>query len=255
MKWYVFKKFEKYLFMIIVFVVLPFMVFSYEKVVKLGFSSRNYRAIEIENINGPVIVEAKKTDFINITAIITGKRENVEKTKIVDNVFSKKLKVKAKFPQKSDNLSVSFSVEIPMEFDLIVSTVNGKINVDGLSGKVILNTVNGIIEGEVKELRKGKFSTVNGSIELFVEKFSGNSSIKTVNGSVRIKSKHVDNLKLIAKSINGSINIKNDGFVKIENKGASIFSIPIPPRKKVVYGKAPKYEVVVSTVNGSIYFE
>jgi hypothetical protein len=145
-----------------------------------------------------------------------------------------------------NDLSVRFTVKLPAGVNVGVSTVNGRVAVDGATAEVDASTVNGGVEAntlggpvtastvngdvEVHMASTGKatnleYSTVNGSVTVTLPtKLDANIDLSTVNGSVqsdypltlegRIDPKHLHGtigaggLHIRASTVNGQIELR-----------------------------------------------
>ncbi len=146
---------------------------------------------------------------------------------------------------RDDDVSVEFTVHLPEGVKLVVSSVNGALDIDGATSDVDAHTVNGrvtatssggpvtagTVNGDV-EVRMGtlgdrdqRFSTVNGSITLYVpDGVDADVDLTTVNGSIgsdfpltlngRINPRHIratigkGGRTLQLHTVNGSVDIR-----------------------------------------------
>jgi DUF4097 and DUF4098 domain-containing protein YvlB len=83
--------------------------------------------------------------------------------------------------------SVSYELKVPFQIDLNLITTNGEINIQGISGRVRMQSTNGEITAEdIKGFVRCK--TTNGSIRVGFIQIPGDDEIsfKTTNGSVTL---------------------------------------------------------------------
>jgi len=143
---------------------------------------------------------------------------------------------------RSNDVSVEFVVKLPAGSHLTASTVNGALNIQGISGDVRATTVNGTVEAA----STGGWvmaETVNGNVRVKMSTVPPRGAeYKTVNGSISLTVPEGLNASLEARTVNGSIT--TDFPVQVE--GA------ISPRRLrgTVGSGGPRIEL--TTVNGSI---
>ncbi len=121
-------------------------------------------------------------------------------------------KVRSSGPKESGHhswgWSTSFEIFVPARIDLGMETVNGGINVDGVSGAMKLETVNGGIHlAQVAGRIKGE--TVNGGVhvELSGAKWDGEGlDVETVNGGVTLALPDSYNATIKANTTHGGVN-------------------------------------------------
>lgn len=99
---------------------------------------------------------------------------------------------------------VEWEIEVPDGVALKAITVNGDIEIEGLTGKVKATTVNGSIVVATRDVAEA--TTVNGTIEarLGASKLTEDLSFKTVNGSVVLELADGLGAEVHAEALNGS---------------------------------------------------
>ena len=115
-----------------------------------------------------------------------------------------------------NDVAVRFIVHLPRGVPIEASTVNGTLEIDGVSAPVEANTVNGriLVNTAVGPVRA---STVNGSIEAVMQALtSGDIELTTVNGSVSAALPPRLNATIDASTVNGRV--ETDFPVKITGK-------------------------------------
>ena len=207
----------------------------------------------ISNVNGSITVTGRKGDKVEIVAIKKAdNQDDLDEIEIEISHSSSEIEVETElgkshswFYSGNNSGQVTYEVIVPVSTMLdSVETVNGDVNISGVSGKVVAESVNGDLdisdlEGDVA------LSTVNGRVEADFTKCEGEQSIKaeTVNGRVTITLPEDADVQISADTLNGGINgrdfgLKTDeGFVGSDLNG------------KIGDGSA---RLNVDTVNGSI---
>src|SRR5437660_492352 len=112
--------------------------------------------------------------------------------------------------------AVRFTVQLPRNVPIDASTVNGGLEIDGVSGPVEAATVNGRIAVNTST-GPVQATTVNGSIEANMQALtSGDVRLTTVNGSVSAGLPLKLNANVDAETVNGRV--ETDFPVKIMGK-------------------------------------
>lgn len=176
----------------------------------------------LSNVNGSVVVTGGGDDSVEIIA--TKKADNqkdldkieIEITNSPDEiVVETELGKSDRWYSRGNNSgSVKYEVIVPEGTRLeSVETVNGNVNISGVSGKVVSESVNGDLE--VSDLAGDVgLSTVNGSIEAEFSRLEGQQRVKveTVNGRVTIYLPENVDVDINADTLNGGINAKDFGL-------------------------------------------
>ena len=207
----------------------------------------------ISNVNGSITVTGGKGDKVEIIAIKKADDQDaLDEIEIEISHSSSEIVVETElgesdswFSHGSNSGQVTYEVIVPAGSMLdSVETVNGNVNISGVSGKVVAESVNGDLdisdlEGDVA------LSTVNGGVAADFTKCEGDQNIKaeTVNGRVTITLPDDADVQVSADTLNGGINGRDfgletdEGFVGSDLNG------------KIGDGSA---RLNVDTVNGSI---
>jgi len=191
--------------------------------------ARSNRACEIRenhmSAGGRLDVDAAPNGGIRVTAwdkkeiLVRSKVEawgdsksEAESTIAQVKVVAENQKVRTTGPKESGHhswgWSASYEIFVPARIDLGMETVNGGINVDGVSGSMKLETVNGGIHlARVAGRVKGE--TVNGGVhvELSGSKWDGEGlDLQTVNGGVTLAVPDAYNATIRANTVHGGMN-------------------------------------------------
>lgn len=220
------------------------------------------QTLEIKGVNGDVHAVAATGADARVTADKSARRSDPASVKIEVVHGNNGITICAVYPTPSfstrrntcepgsgghmsthnNDVRVDFDVHVPTGVRLVARTVNGDVDARGLTGDVNAYTVNGGVK--VSTNGTARASTVNGSVDLDMGRadWSGDMSVKTVNGSVTVAVPQGAGLVLDARTVNGSI--ESDFPLTIEGR--------ISPRhlRATLGGGGRTLEM--STVNGDI---
>lgn len=176
--------------------------------------------LELSNTNGDVEITVWGRDEVQIKARKKVKassssraQEAFEELKINISQTAKGVEIDTEYPRGTSNWwrnvssSVNYSVQVPAHADLTVDTVNGKILIEGVHGRIYLGSTNGGIRvedaggsvtarttnggidvelGQVEETADMDFRTTNGGITLSLPAdIRADLAARTTNGSVQ----------------------------------------------------------------------
>lgn len=209
--------------------------------------------LSVSNVNGSIKVTGGRGDTVEIVAIKKADDQDtldeieIEITQSADSiVIETELPDSGKWFNRNGNSGeVTYQIITPANVNLdSVETVNGSVDVSGVSGNVVAESVNGHIELE-DLAADASMSTVNGGISASFAVLSGQQSVKaeTVNGKIALRLPRDADVDVSADTLNGSISgqdfgLKTDkGFVGSDLNG------------KIGNGSA---RLNLDTVNGSI---
>jgi DUF4097 and DUF4098 domain-containing protein YvlB len=207
----------------------------------------------ISNVNGSIVVTGGGGDSVEIVA--TKKADNqkeLDKIEIQITHSADEIVVETElgesdhwFSHGNNSGQVRYEVIVPVNTSLdSVETVNGNVNISGVSGKVFAESVNG--ELEISDLAGDVgLSTVNGSVDAGFVMLGEQQRVKveTVNGRVTIHLPENADVQISADTLNGGINASDFGLET--DKGF----IGSDLNGKIGGGSA---RLNIDTVNGSI---
>lgn len=143
----------------------------------------------------------------------------------------------------SGSASVAYRLEVPRSLALALTNVNGRIEVEGVSGPAVLRSVNGTIR-VTKPSGELAAKTVNGRVRVrFTEEFQG-ARLSTVNGSISISVPSNASFNTDVSQVNGSFTSNVPMTVSSRRGGDLDASV-----------NGGTYSLELSTVNGSITVE
>jgi hypothetical protein len=171
--------------------------------------------LSLENTNGTVRLVAWDEAKVRIEATKRARSERaLEDLKVEIEGEGDRVSVRTRYPRPhwmGGAGAVEYRVSVPHGARVRVSTVNGRVEVDGVLGSVHASTVNGSVDlagvgGPVEA------SAVNGSVEADVARVdpSSRSELRTTNGSVRLTLPRDASAELEAHTVNGSVHCDFD---------------------------------------------
>jgi DUF4097 and DUF4098 domain-containing protein YvlB len=181
-------------------------------------------AIEIKGINGGIKATGSSGGQVKVSALKKGKDDDPADVRIEVVEHSGGVTICAVYPDangkknecapgsggrlssKNNDVSVSFTVQVPAGVRFIGTTVNGEIEAGNLEADVVATTVNGGVKVSTSGLVKA--TTVNGSIHASMGRsdWNGKLSFNTVNGSITVSLPPGVNTEVSAATVNGSMN-------------------------------------------------
>lgn len=217
-------------------------------------------AVSIRGINGGIVARAASGNQVRVTAIKTSEDDPVSSVRIEVVEDSDGVLICAVYPtpdnadeenrcargrdyemnNKNNDVKVNFTVEVPAGVELNAVTVNGDVEIGGLTSAVNAVTVNGDID--VSTNGAASATTVNGSIEARVGSLDDDLEFTTVNGGVRLTLPSGASADVEATTVNGSI--ETDFPITIRGRWG-----PRSARGEIGGGGA---NLEITTVNGSI---
>ncbi len=181
------------------------------------------KSIEIKGVNGDVRATAGSGSEVVVTAVKKGRKSDPASVKIEVVNSGAGVTICAVYPSSgkranscgagddghmstNDNdVSVSFTVQVPAGVKFVGRTVNGSVSTERLGSDADVSTVN----GDVRVVAAGvvRASTVNGSVDVSMGKadWTGAVELSTVNGSIRASLPANFSAVVNGKTVNGSI--------------------------------------------------
>lgn len=183
-------------------------------------------AVEIKNVNGPIVAELATGRDVEVTATKRATRSdpaNVHVEMVQEDgnvtfcaVYPDSTRTGRRDSQANvcrpgpavrmnvdnNDTVVEFHVKIPAGVRFEAKTVNGAIDARGLNSEATVHTVNGKVQ--LGTSQAGSAHSVNGSIEATIGSAgTGNLEFKTVNGSITLRVPKNLNAQLNARMVNG----------------------------------------------------
>jgi DUF4097 and DUF4098 domain-containing protein YvlB len=180
--------------------------------------------LSLENINGDILIVGGSGDKIHVVVQKkAGKQEYMDELKVVVDADEDYVRIETRHPKSEGGWfkwgddssgSVSYELMVPAGINLdTISTVNGDVNIEAVSGLVKAETVNGSLEAVGLE-GDVNLETVNGSIKAeFDELGEGQRvSAEAVNGKIILLIPADASARVNAETVNGSIDADDFGL-------------------------------------------
>jgi DUF4097 and DUF4098 domain-containing protein YvlB len=175
--------------------------------------------VEINNVNGRIHVEAGTGNAVEIIAKKTAKganetsaRQSLERIEIREDVSPSNVTITTKLPRgggffEMGGTQVSYTVRMPAGAEAKFTTVNGGVDVTGLSGRVTAETTNGgvtarDIAGTIEA------STTNGGVDVDLSRLGeGGAKLECTNGGIKLRLPADSKATISASITNGGIDV------------------------------------------------
>lgn len=162
---------------------------SAQQVFDRMYPLRQGGAFALANVNGGVRIEGWDRDQVEVHAVKTALHQSEDLNRVQIDVANDgdQLGVNTRYPSGSGvQVTVEYEIHVPYRLRwAAVSTVNGNVHVQGVTGAGTLNSVNGSVEVVDSE---GRFSgvTTNGDVRMQLRSLpqGGPVNLTTINGSV-----------------------------------------------------------------------
>jgi len=186
----------------------------------------------IRNTNGPIEVVAGTGDSLIVHVEKSWRTSDPQSVQIIPVLTERGLTVCAVWEArerrceeggdyringvKKNDVAVRFTVQLPRNVPVDASTVNGELQIDGVSAPVDARTINGRVAVNTST-GPVNATTINGSIEANMQALTtGDVHLTTVNGSVSAGLPRQINAEIDAQTVNGRV--ETDFPVKIVGK-------------------------------------
>jgi DUF4097 and DUF4098 domain-containing protein YvlB len=198
---------------------------DYTEELNWSFELKEGGRISLENVNGEVEVTGASGNVVQITARKkAGSEEYLNNIEIIIEDSADLIRIETKHPNSGikgmfnwgndNNGSVHYILRVPESANLDeVESVNGNVNISGVSGVVKAGTVNGDVTatGLSSDVR---LETVNGAVEATFVRFEGQqkATLDSVNGRLVVYLPADADASVKAETINGGIDGSDFGL-------------------------------------------
>ncbi|HET7220821.1 MAG TPA: DUF4097 family beta strand repeat-containing protein [Vicinamibacterales bacterium] len=174
--------------------------------------------VEITNVNGRIVVEPSSNQTVEVVAVKKARgatqesaREALGRIEIRDESSGQGVKVATHFTRSGGWFQgggeVTYTVKMPAGADARFTTVNGGLEITGLSGRVVAETTNG---GVVARDISGPIeaTTTNGGVNLDLSRVAeGGAKLGCTNGGLKLRLPADARATISASVTNGGIDV------------------------------------------------
>ena len=174
--------------------------------------------VEIANVNGRIHVQPSTGTSVEVVAVKTARgatadaaRQNLGRIEIRDESSTQGVKVSTHVTRTGGWLSgggeVAYTVKVPPAADVHFTTVNGGLELTGLSGRVVAETTNGgVVAREISGPIEA--TTTNGGVSVDLAAVaSGGSKLGCTNGGLKLRLPGDARATISASVTNGGIDV------------------------------------------------
>jgi hypothetical protein len=175
--------------------------------------------VEIGNVNGKIQVVPGEGNKVEVVATKTGHgmtseaaKEALNGIEILEDVSSTVVKIQTRIARRSGSglfggsgLQVEYMVRVPVSAEVKATTVNGGVEVTGVSGKVSAEATNGGVK--LRDLTGGvEASTTNGGVDVDLARLSeAGVKLECTNGGIKLRLPADSKASISARQTNGGI--------------------------------------------------
>jgi Putative adhesin len=173
--------------------------------------------IEVSNVNGKIDVQPSQGRTAEIVAVKVAKagspeaaRQMLERIEILEDASPTSVKVETRLPRGSGlfnmgGAEVRYTVKVPDSVDVRFTTVNGGIDLVGITARVTAETTNGAIVA--REITGSvDASTTNGGVDIDVTRvMEPGITLGCTNGGIKLRLPASDKATISASVTNGGI--------------------------------------------------
>ncbi len=187
--------------------------------------------VEISNVNGKIDVVPGAADSVEVVALKVARgataeaaREALTRIEIVEAASPSSVKIETKLQRGGGGLfhmgsgEVRYSVKVPANADVRFTTVNGGIELTGLTGRITAETTNGgvrarDVSGPIEA------STTNGGVDVDLTRVSEPGvKLECTNGGIKLRLPEDARATITASITNGGI---DTGALSLEKSESS----------------------------------
>jgi hypothetical protein len=218
--------------------------------------------LELINVNGRITAEASDGNKVELVAVRTAKATSdeaakslMDKIEMREEVADTRVRVEVRPPRFSgmSGQQMAWTIKVPKGVHVDLRTVNGGVDLIGLTGEVRAKTTNGGVKGSHLAATSVEASAVNGGINLDFDAPLGADAkvdVDTVNGGVELGIPGDSKATIDARCVNGGVNASEG--LNIQRTGETDDSKF--ERKRHLQGtmNGGGAKVTLNTVNGGI---
>jgi formylmethanofuran dehydrogenase subunit C len=178
--------------------------------------------LEIHNVNGKIFVAPSTGNTVDVSATKKARGASPEAAKsaldavsIAEDVSDGNIRIDTKTPRHggfsflSGSVTVEYHVQVPAGADVKFTTVNGGVEVSGLTGSVVAESTNGGVTARNVSGRL-EASTTNGGLEIDLARMpDGGVKLECVNGGIKVQLPRDAKATISASITNGGVSADN----------------------------------------------
>ncbi len=184
--------------------------------------------VEVSNVNGRIRVEPSTGNQVEVVAHKKGKgtsdqaaKDALARIEINEDVSGSAVRITTKTPSSNGlfggSTEVSYDVRVPAGAEVKFTTVNGGVELSGLSGRIKAETTNGGITAR-DVAGSVDASTTNGGVDVDLTRLDpGGVSLETTNGGVTLRMPADARATISARVANGGIDANDLQIEKTES--------------------------------------
>ena len=174
--------------------------------------------VEVSNINGKIAVEPSTGNAVEVVAQKTAKastveaaRQALERIEIREQASADEVRVETKMAGAGSwfqlgSTQVQYAVKVPAGAEVKFTTINGGVEVRGLTGRISAQATNGGVTGrDVSGTIEA--STTNGGVDVELTRIGdGGAKLECTNGGITLRLPTDAKASISASITNGGIN-------------------------------------------------
>jgi DUF4097 and DUF4098 domain-containing protein YvlB len=178
--------------------------------------------LEIHNVNGRIIVEPSTGNSVDVSATKKARGASSEAAKsaldavtIAEDASGSRIRIDTKVPHSSGfsfmtgSVTVEYRVKVPAGADVKFTTVNGGVDVSGLTGSVVAESTNGQVTAR-NVSGQLEASTTNGGLDIDLARMpDGGVKLDCVNGGIKVHLPRDAKATISARITNGGVSADN----------------------------------------------
>jgi DUF4097 and DUF4098 domain-containing protein YvlB len=173
--------------------------------------------VEISNVNGKIYVEPSNGQTVEVVAVKTARgatpeaaKQTLERAEIREDASRETVRVSTHVARSGgwfhgDAVQVEYTVKVPKSVEAKFTTVNGRVDVNGLSGRVTAETTNGgVIARDIAGPIEA--TTTNGGVDVELARLTdGGATLGCTNGGIKLRLPQDAKATISASVTNGGI--------------------------------------------------
>lgn len=183
--------------------------------------------VTVETFDGPINVRAWDKQEVSYSATKRARdQENMQGIRITADQRGDEVIIRAEFDRATYNRlgdvqgSAGFDIFVPRQATLRLSSGDGRLSIEGVSGELNAKTNDGAVD--VRD-SKGRLTVESGDGRVRVSNFDGTASVTTGDGSINLDGRFT---RLSASTGDGSVSLSlpADSNATIETNAESVFN-------------------------------